>query len=141
MVQRSLYIRIKNPLHKHFAGMPMQWGVGVKNRKNIFYCRYMKISNIYFLTAELNYFVLTLVDGMVLCTGPGAPPARCALQNKIRPLSHGGTAPLLRSALQNSGKTAVLPVLPHMAPLDGIVKVAYLRLFIPTLMMIDLFQG
>ena len=23
MVQRSQYIRIKNPLHKHFAGMPM----------------------------------------------------------------------------------------------------------------------
>ena len=23
MVKRSQYIRIKNPLHKHFAGMPM----------------------------------------------------------------------------------------------------------------------
>ena len=23
MVERSQYIRIKNPLHKHFAGMPM----------------------------------------------------------------------------------------------------------------------
>ena len=25
-VQRSQYIRIKNPLHKHFAGMPMVGG-------------------------------------------------------------------------------------------------------------------
>ena len=32
MVKRSQYIRIKNPLHKHFAGMPM---VGVKNRENL----------------------------------------------------------------------------------------------------------
>ena len=33
MVKRSQYIRIKNPLHKHFAGMPMV--VGVKNRENL----------------------------------------------------------------------------------------------------------
>ena len=26
MVKRSKYIRIKNPLHKHFAGMPMVGG-------------------------------------------------------------------------------------------------------------------
>ena len=26
MVERSQYIRIKNPLHKHFAGMPMVGG-------------------------------------------------------------------------------------------------------------------
>ena len=26
MVKRSQYIRIKNPLHKHFAGMPMVGG-------------------------------------------------------------------------------------------------------------------
>ena len=26
MVQRSQYIRIKNPLHKHFAGMPIVGG-------------------------------------------------------------------------------------------------------------------
>ncbi len=26
MVQRSQYIRIKHPLHKHFAGMPMVGG-------------------------------------------------------------------------------------------------------------------
>ena len=32
---RSQYIRIKNPLHKHFAGMPMVGGVGVKNRENL----------------------------------------------------------------------------------------------------------
>jgi hypothetical protein len=32
MVKRSQYIRIKNPLHKNFAGMPM---VGVKNRENL----------------------------------------------------------------------------------------------------------
>ena len=32
MVVRSQYIRIKNPLHKHFAEMPM---VGVKNRENL----------------------------------------------------------------------------------------------------------
>ena len=32
MVKRSQYIRIKNLLHKHFAGMPM---VGVKNRENL----------------------------------------------------------------------------------------------------------
>ena len=32
MVQRSQYIRIKNPLHKHFAGMPM---VVVKNREKL----------------------------------------------------------------------------------------------------------
>ena len=31
-VKRSQYIRIKNPLNKHFAGMPM---VGVKNRENL----------------------------------------------------------------------------------------------------------
>ena len=31
-VKSSQYIRIKNPLHKHFAGMPM---VGVKNRENL----------------------------------------------------------------------------------------------------------
>ena len=38
MVKRSQYIRIKNPLHKHFAGMPMVAdgrGVGVKNRENL----------------------------------------------------------------------------------------------------------
>ena len=35
MVKRSQYIRIKNPLHKHFAGMPMVGGVGVKNRENL----------------------------------------------------------------------------------------------------------
>ena len=29
---RSQYIRVKNPLYKHFAGMPM---VGVKNRENL----------------------------------------------------------------------------------------------------------
>ena len=33
MVKRSQYIRIENPLHKHFAGMPMV--VGVKNRENL----------------------------------------------------------------------------------------------------------
>ena len=33
MVERSQYIRIKYPLHKHFAGMPMV--VGVKNRENL----------------------------------------------------------------------------------------------------------
>ena len=32
MVKRSQYIRIKNPLHKHFAGLPM---VGVKNCENL----------------------------------------------------------------------------------------------------------
>ena len=32
MVKRSQYIRIENPIHKHFAGMPM---VGVKNCKNL----------------------------------------------------------------------------------------------------------
>ena len=26
MVKRSQYIRVKNPLHKHFAGMPMVGG-------------------------------------------------------------------------------------------------------------------
>ena len=35
MVKRSQYIRIENPLHKHFAGMPMVGGVGVKNRENL----------------------------------------------------------------------------------------------------------
>ena len=35
MVKRSHYIRIKNPLHKHFAEMPMIGGVGVKNRENL----------------------------------------------------------------------------------------------------------
>ena len=35
MVKRSQYIRIKNPLHKHFAGMPMVGGLGVKNCKNL----------------------------------------------------------------------------------------------------------
>ena len=28
MVKRSQYIRIKNPLHKHFAGLPMVRGRG-----------------------------------------------------------------------------------------------------------------
>ena len=32
MFKRSLYIMIKNPLHKHFAGLPM---VGVKNCENL----------------------------------------------------------------------------------------------------------
>ena len=31
MVKRSQYIRIKNPLHKHFAGMPMVGGRGQKS--------------------------------------------------------------------------------------------------------------
>ena len=31
MVKRSQYIRIKNPLHKHFAGMPMVGGMGQKS--------------------------------------------------------------------------------------------------------------
>ena len=36
MVQRSQYIRIKNPLHKHFAVMPMVGGyLVVKNRENL----------------------------------------------------------------------------------------------------------
>ena len=35
MVKTSRYIRIKNPLRKHFAGMPMVGGVGVKNRENL----------------------------------------------------------------------------------------------------------
>ena len=38
MVKRSQYIRIKNPLHKHFAGMPMVCsgrGVGVENREKL----------------------------------------------------------------------------------------------------------
>ena len=33
MVKRSQYIRIKNPLHKHFAGMPMVGGRGQKSWK------------------------------------------------------------------------------------------------------------
>ena len=33
MVKRSQYIRIKNPLHKHFAGMPMDRGRGHKSWK------------------------------------------------------------------------------------------------------------
>ena len=39
MVQRSQYIRIKNPLHKHFAGMPMVRGKGSKIVK---ICRRLK---------------------------------------------------------------------------------------------------
>ena len=35
MVKRSQYVRIKNPPHKHFAGMPMVGRVGVKNCKNL----------------------------------------------------------------------------------------------------------
>ena len=35
MVQRLQYIRIKIPLLKHFAGMPILGGVGVKNRENL----------------------------------------------------------------------------------------------------------
>ena len=35
MVKRSKYVRIKNPLHKRFAGMPMVGGVGVNNRENL----------------------------------------------------------------------------------------------------------
>ena len=31
MVERSQYIRIKNALHKHFAGMPMVRGRGQKS--------------------------------------------------------------------------------------------------------------
>ena len=31
MVKRSQYLRIKNPLHKHFAGMPMEGGRGQKS--------------------------------------------------------------------------------------------------------------
>ena len=31
MVKRSQYIRIKNPLHKHFCGMPMVGGRGQKS--------------------------------------------------------------------------------------------------------------
>ena len=31
MVKRSQYIRIKNPLHKHLAGMPMVGGRGQKS--------------------------------------------------------------------------------------------------------------
>ena len=39
MVQRSQYIRVKNPLHKHFAGMPMVGGQGSKIVK---ICRRLK---------------------------------------------------------------------------------------------------
>ena len=39
MVKRSQYIRIKNPLHKHFAGMPMVGGQGSKIMK---ICRRLK---------------------------------------------------------------------------------------------------
>ena len=39
MVKRSQYIRIENPLHKHFAGMPMVGGEGSKVVKN---CRRLK---------------------------------------------------------------------------------------------------
>ena len=39
MVQRSQYIRIKNSLHKHFAGMPMVGGQGLKIVK---ICRRLK---------------------------------------------------------------------------------------------------
>ena len=39
MVQRSQYIRIKNPLHKHIAGMPMVGGQGSKILK---ICRRLK---------------------------------------------------------------------------------------------------
>ena len=39
MVERSQYIRIKNPLHKHFAGMPMVGGQGSKIVK---ICRRLK---------------------------------------------------------------------------------------------------
>ena len=36
MVERSQYIRINNPLHKHFAGIPGDGrGVGVKHRENL----------------------------------------------------------------------------------------------------------
>ena len=35
MVKRSKYIRIKNPILKHFAGMPMVGGVGDKNCENL----------------------------------------------------------------------------------------------------------
>ena len=39
MVKRSQYIRIENPLHKHFAGMPMVGGEGSKIEK---ICRRLK---------------------------------------------------------------------------------------------------
>ena len=39
MVKRSQYIRIENPLHKHFAGMPMVGGEGSEIEK---ICRRLK---------------------------------------------------------------------------------------------------
>ena len=50
----------------------------------------------------------------------GAPPAQHARPSQIRPLLHGGVAPLPvpHSNLQNPGKTLVLPVLPPMATLQ-----------------------
>ena len=52
----------------------------------------------------------------------GAPTARRAGPSQIRLLLHDSAAslplPPLHSILQNQGKTAVLPVLPTMVPLD-----------------------
>ena len=39
LVKRSQYIRIENPLHKHFAGMPMVGGEGSEIEK---ICRRLK---------------------------------------------------------------------------------------------------
>ena len=39
MVERSQFIRIENPLHKHFPGMPMVEGLGSKIVK---ICRRLK---------------------------------------------------------------------------------------------------
>ena len=52
-VKRSQYIRIENPLHKHFAGMPMVGGEGSKIVKN---CRRLKwmVPNSAFFDGECN---------------------------------------------------------------------------------------
>ena len=57
MVKRPQYIRIKNPLHKHFAGMPMVGG-----SKIVKICRHLKMDGplSIFNISEINRFVKLL---------------------------------------------------------------------------------
>ena len=56
IIQRSQYIRIKNPLHKRFAGIPMV-GVGVKIVKNCRRLKWMVPNSLNIVTPNLEFIV------------------------------------------------------------------------------------
>ena len=54
MVKRSQYIRIENPLNKHFAGMPMVGGEGSKIEKICRRLKWMVPKGLLLMITEVN---------------------------------------------------------------------------------------